>query len=260
MPSQKQLKWSELKVGLTVLAACITLGVLIFLMSGTGGLFTTKVQSPSIPLSIGPATDGGLQYTRDYPNLLLQTTWRALEETGDIKMLANPTLVAKSGDKAKFLVGGEFPVPIASAGAGNVITVTIEWKEFGVKLDFTPTVESDNSVTLEVAPEVSRLDFTNQLVLNGFVVPVIDTRKTSTTVHLNSGEHLVIGGLKQTERTKVVKKVPLLGDIPLINLFFSTTKTETVDRELLVVVSPELVEAASTTLPKLPTDGKLQKK
>ena len=82
----------------------------------------------------------------------------------------------------------------------------------------------------------------------------------SSTVHLNSGEHLVIGGLKQTERTKVVKKVPLLGDVPLINLFFSTTKTETVDRELLVVVSPELIESAATVMPKLPTDGKLQQK
>ncbi len=226
----------------------------------TGGLFTTKVASPSIPLSIGPLTDGGLQYSHDYPNFLLQSTWRALEETGDIKILANPTLVAKSGEKAKFLVGGEFPIPIASGGGSNLVTVTIEWKEFGIKLDFTPTVERDGSITLVVAPEVSRLDFTNPLVLNGFVVPIIDTRKTSTTVHLNSGEHLVIGGLKQTERSKTVKKVPLLGDVPLLNVFFSTAKTETVDRELLVVVSPETVEAATNSMPTLPFDGTIRRK
>src|SRR6185503_14610574 len=120
------------------------------------------------------------------------------------------------------------------------ITVTIEWKEFGVKVEFTPHVEADGSITLEVAPEVSQLDFTNPLTLSGFNIPIFITRKTSTTVHMNPGEHLVIGGLKQTDRNKTVKKVPILGDIPLVGFFFSTTKTEKVDRELLVVVSPEM--------------------
>lgn len=226
----------------------------------TGGLFTTKVASPSIPnQNIGPLTDGGLSYTRDAGNFFLESSWRALEETGDVKILANPTLVAKSGEKAKFLVGGEIPIPIATGGGGTVVQVTIEWKEFGIKLDFTPTVERDGTITLEVAPEVSRLDYTNPLVLAGFVIPLIDTRKASTTVHLNAGEHLVMGGLKQTERTKVVRKVPLLGEIPLLNLFFSYTKTETVDRELVIVVSPELIES-SGSMPKLPTDGVIHQK
>jgi pilus assembly protein CpaC len=226
----------------------------------TGGLFTTKVSSPSIPNQfVGPLTDGGLSYSRDAGNFLLESSWRALEEKGDIKVLANPTLVAKSGQKASFLVGGELPIPIASGGTGNVITVTIEWKSFGIRLDFTPTVESDGSLTLEVEPEVSRLDYTNPLTLSGFSVPLIDTRRASTTVHMNSGEHLVLGGLKQTERTKVARKVPVLGDIPLLNLFFSYSRTESVDRDLLIVVSPEMIES-STSMPKLPTDGRLQTK
>ncbi len=227
----------------------------------TGGVFTTKVSTPTIPnQTTGPRTDGGLSYVRDYPNFLLETSWRALQETGDIKILANPTLVAKSGCKAKFLVGGELPIPIAAGGSGNVVTYTIVWKEFGIKLEFTPTIERDGSITLEVEPEVSRLDFTNETVLGGFIVPVIDTRKASTTVHMNSGENLVIGGLKQTERTKTVRKVPLLGEIPLLSMFFSNTITETVDRELVVVVSPETIEGGSASMPKLPTDGLLTPK
>ena len=210
-------------------------------------------------LTVGPNTDGFFAFTNKFGDLEMQTTWRALEEKGDIRILANPTLVARSGEEAKFLAGGEFPIPIASTSGSNSIAITIEWKEFGVKVDFTPTVDADGGITLKVAPEVSDLDFTNPLQLNGFVVPLISTRKTSTTVHLNAGEHLVIGGLKQTTHTKVVKKVPVLGDIPLLNLFFSATHNEDIDRDLLVVVSPEMLAGGSSKLPALPTDRPLKK-
>ncbi len=216
-----------------------------------GGLFTTKVQDPSLPLSIGPSTDGALHYQNNHGTFLIQTTWRALEEKGDLRTLANTTLMAKSGEKASFLSGGEIPVPVATGSAG---TVSIEWKEFGVRLAFTPTVLEDNSVTLMVAPEVSQLDFTNPLRLAGFTIPSLISRKASTTVNLNASEHLIIGGLKQTDRVKVVKRVPILGQIPLLGFFFTNTRTETVNHDLLVVVSPELVETAATSLPALPTD------
>ena len=179
---------------------------------------------------------------------------RLLEEKGDIRVLAHPTLMAKSGEKASFLAGGEFPIPVASAQGANAVTVTIEWKEFGVKLDFTPIIGDDGKITLKVAQEVSQIDFTNPLALNGFTVPTVITRKTSTTVELGSGEHLVIGGLKQTDKLKTVRRIPILGQIPIAGIFFSSTRTESVDRELLVVVSPELVQSASSTLPALPTD------
>lgn len=210
-------------------------------------------------LAVGDQADGFFGFTNKVGDLRVEATWRALLQTGDLRILANPTLVAKSGEKASFLAGGEFPVPIASATGGNLVSFTIEWKEFGVKLDFTPTVESDGGITLEVAPEVSQLDFTNPVTLNGFVVPTVNTRKTKTTVHLNPGENLVIGGLKQTDRTKVVRKVPLLGDIPLLGLFFSHTETNSIDRDLLIVVSPEMIDA-SASMPKLPTDGLLTPK
>ncbi|TMQ51397.1 MAG: hypothetical protein E6K73_06030 [Candidatus Eisenbacteria bacterium] len=218
-----------------------------------GGSFTGKVSSPSSPLNLGPATDGFIHFQRTN-DWLIQSTWRMLEEKGDIRVLAHPTLMAKSGEKASFLAGGEFPIPVASAQGANAVTVTIEWKEFGVKLDFTPIIGDDGKITLKVAQEVSQIDFTNPLALNGFTVPTVITRKTSTTVELGSGEHLVIGGLKQTDKLKTVRRIPILGQIPIAGIFFSSTRTESVDRELLVVVSPELVQSASSTLPALPTD------
>jgi len=229
-----------------------------------GGLFTTKITNPSIPLTVGPTTDGILTYDKNNGDLSLQVAWKALEQKGAIRTLANPTLVARSGEKASFLAGGEFPVPVAQGGTAvttssggtlaSASSVTIEWKEFGVKVEFTPTVLDDNTIALKVAPEVSALDFTNPIEISGFRVPVINSRKTSTSVDVRSGEHLVIGGLKQTDRSRTVRKVPLLGDIPLLGLLFRSTTTQTQDRELLVIVSPEIVVSSSTELPPLPTD------
>ncbi len=222
-----------------------------------GGLYTTKVSSPSDPLSIGPVTDGFMNYRRARGDVSLQTIWRALEEKGDVRVLASPTLVARSGQKASFHAGGEFPVPVASSAGGaggNFVTITIEWKAFGVQVDFTPTVEEDGTITLEVDTEVSQIDFSNPLTLSGFTVPAVVTRRTSTTVSLRGGEHLVIGGLKQADRLRSVKRVPVLGHIPLLGFFFTHTLTDRVERELLVVVSPEVLGAAASTLPALPTD------
>ena len=225
----------------------------------TGGILTSKISpyTDNPPgLTVGPKTDGFLGYARNAGDLRLQVTWKALEEKGDLRTLATPTLVTRSGMPASFLAGGEIPVPIASGAAGNTQAVTIEWKSFGVKLDFTPTVEEDNSITLKVAPELSQLDFSSPLSLSGFALPTLITRKASTTVNLRAGEHLAIGGLKQTDKVKQVRRVPILGYIPLLGFFFTNTKTEKVDRDLLVVVSPELVEQAESTVPPLPTDRK----
>jgi pilus assembly protein CpaC len=229
-----------------------------------GGLFPAKITDPSVPVGLGPNTDGILNYNKNNGNLSLQVAWKALEQKGDIRTLANPTLVARSGEKASFLAGGEFPVPVAQGGSAvgtstggtlsSASSVTIQWKEFGVRVEFTPTVLDDNTVSLTVAPEVSALDFTSLIEIAGFRVPAINSRKTSTSVDVRSGEHLVIGGLKQTDRSKTVRKVPLLGSIPLFGLLFKSTTTETQDRELLVIVSPEIVASSTPKLPPLPTD------
>lgn len=224
----------------------------------SGGLYTTKVATPTIPLLIPPeagsASDGLLHYEHTGGNWFLETRWKALEQNGNLRTLANSTLMARSGEKASFLSGGELAIPISSGSVGGGSAVTIEWKEYGVRLNFTPTVEEDNSITLKVAPEVSQIDFSNPLRLSGFVVPSLISRKASTTVNMNAGEHLIIGGLKQSDKVKVVKRIPVLGRIPLLGILFTNTRTETVDHDLLVVVSPELVEGASSSLPALPTD------
>jgi pilus assembly protein CpaC len=218
-----------------------------------GGLYTTKVFSPTHPLTVGPRTDGFIAYDRNNGDLSLQATWRLLEEHGDLRTLASPTLVARSGEKASFLSGGEIPVPIASNTGAGQVTITIEWKEYGVKVDFTPTVLENGTLSLQVAPEVSALDFSYPLQLVGFTVPALITRKTSTTVQLRAGEHLVIGGLKHTEKNRTVRRVPVLGHIPLLGFFFSNTSVDNSERELVVVVSPEVV-APTAELPALPTD------
>lgn len=228
-----------------------------------GGLMTSKISPPATDanniitgLTVGPSTDGFFGWNKNNTDQVLQVAWKALEEKGDLRTLATPTLLTRSGQPASFLAGGEIAVPIASAAQAGQTQLTIEWKQFGALLNFTPTVEEDNSITLKVAPELSALDFSNPLKLSGFTVPTLITRKASTTVNLHSGEHLAIGGLKQTVKTKVVRRVPILGYIPLLGFFFTNTRTESVDRDLLVVVSPEIVEQASTTVPPLPTDPK----
>lgn len=222
-----------------------------------GGLYTTKVEPPAYPLLPGaapggqfpkPDADGFLGYQRNAGNLDLQMEWKALEENGDIRMLANPSLLARSGEKASFLAGGEFAYQIIS-GSGTGAAPAIAFKEYGVHVEFTPYVEEDGTIRLKVAPEVSEPDWTRSV----FGVPPLNSRKASTTVTLKPGESLVIGGLKQTTRNKLVRKVPVLGHVPLLGVLFTYKRDEVSQKELLITVSPELVEPSSVA-PALPTD------
>ena len=216
----------------------------------SGGLFITKVESPHDPLFLGPTTDGFSVFTKADGTLTLMGTLRAMEQKGAARTLASPNLVALSGDSASFLAGGEFPVPIAKSASETGITVTIEWKEFGVKLAFIPTVLDSNRIRLFVAPEVSAPDNTHAVLLNGYIVPGLVTRRVSTTVEMKDGDVLVIGGVKQREVVKTVSKFPILGDIPLVNLLFKHTKTETLDRDLVIVVSPQIVRQMARSFPR----------
>lgn len=219
----------------------------------SGGLFIEKTGAG--------IRDGVLAYTRTAGDLFLSTQWKALESTGDIRTLANPTVVARSGEDATFLSGGQFPVPIAtgggvSTGTSIVQTVTIEWKEFGIRLNMKPTMLEDGTMNLKVEPEVSALDFSTPLKVSGFEVPIINTNKTSTTVVLRPGEHLMIGGLKYQKSAKAVNKIPILGDIPLLGFFFSSTHTRVESRNLLITISPETITASATAIPAI-SDGKV---
>jgi pilus assembly protein CpaC len=220
----------------------------------SGGLFVTKVESPANPLIIGPNTDAFATWRRTDGSASFLSTMRLLEESGAARTLASPNLVATSGDSASFLAGGEFPVPIARSVDDTGITVTIEWKEYGVRLNFVPTVLDGGRIRLRVAPEVSAPDFSRAVTFGGYVVPGVVTRRVATTVEMGSGDVLVIGGVKHTENVKSVKKVPILGDIPLLKVLFKSTKTESVDRDLVIAVTPTILAQLAKTFPVLPTD------
>lgn len=175
----------------------------------------------------------------------------ALESTGFAYTLAEPSLVTLSGQTATFLAGGEFPVPVQ---AGVNEAVTIQFKEFGVRLSLTPTVLDENRIVMKVAPEVSELDFTAAVSSGDVEVPALRVRRTDTTVSLGDGESFVISGLISTESTGGMDRLPGLSNIPILGAFFRASQLETEDRELVMIVTPRLVQPlrAGAELPPLP--------
>lgn len=175
----------------------------------------------------------------------------ALETSGFAYTLARPSLVALSGQSASFLAGGEFPIPVPSSGSDSV---SIEYKEFGVRLTLTPTVIDDQRITLKVAPEVSELDFVNGITIEGTTVPALSVRRSDTSVSLASGESFIISGLISTNRSAQVNQLPGLGNLPVIGAFFRNSQTRTEERELLMIVTPHLVQpiASDAVLPSMP--------
>lgn len=179
----------------------------------------------------------------------------ALETKGLAKTLAQPTLVALSGERASFLAGGEFPVPVAQTGSGgNGTAVTVEFKPFGVSLGFTPTVLGDGTINLLVEPEVSAIDPAASFSLGNLTIPGLRTRRASTTVQLRDGESFAIAGLLSSDFQTTVDQVPLLGSIPIIGALFRSTHFKKGETELLIVVTPHLVAPIRPEQVRLPTD------
>ena len=182
------------------------------------------------------------------------STWTglidALQEDGLVKVLAEPTLIALSGQTANFLAGGEFPIPVPQ-GLG---TVAIDYKKFGVGLNFTPTVLSENVISIQVAPEVSELDFTTAVQFSGFVVPGITTRRASTTIELADGQSFAIAGLLRDSIKSQVSKFPLLGDIPILGALFRSQSFLKNKTELIIIVTPHLVKPLNMAKQTVPTD------
>jgi len=175
----------------------------------------------------------------------------ALREDGLIKVLAEPTLIALSGREAKFLVGGEYPIPVPQ-GDGDI---TIDYKEFGVKLIFTPTVLSKDKIGIDVSPEVSELDFTAAFQYGGYVVPGLTTRKASTRVELADGQSFAIAGLLSDNVRENISKFPFLGDIPVLGALFRSESFIKDETELIIVITPHLVEPYDAEKIELPTDN-----
>jgi len=165
----------------------------------------------------------------------------ALIQNNKANLLSEPRMTVMDQETAKILVGGEIPIPMVQSSVANAIS--IEWKEFGVSLDVTPKIGADDTITLKVAPSVSGLDFANGIRISGFDVPALRTRKAETSVQVKNGETVVIGGLLQTDTSSTVKKIPILGDIPLLGHLFRSTSKEKAETELIIFVTPEIVEA-----------------
>ena len=172
----------------------------------------------------------------------------ALRQNALLKILAEPNLLALSGQRASFLAGGEFPVPIPQVSASGVApTITVSFKRFGVLLDFLPTIMDDDVIRLAVAPEVSEIDnaIAITLVAGGSPVPGLNTRKVQTTVELHPGQTLAIAGLLQLELDGTLNRIPYLGDLPIVGPFFSNNTGRRIEKELVVLVTPYLVEPMS---------------
>ncbi len=230
--------------------------------SATVGFFGGNVVQARIPIlrdPLGERVTAAFKYTSLSGDREIGAVVRALEADGTLKTLASPNLVAVNGEKARFLAGGEIPIPIVqSAGTGNT-SINVEFKEFGVKLDFEPTVIDSGIINLRVVPEVSQPDFSNAVVISGFLIPAFRTRRVDTVVELKDGQSLVIGGLTNTEVQKNDTGIPLLKNIPLIGYLFKNTREQITEQELVVLVSPRIIRPLEANeVPALPNPMKVK--
>jgi pilus assembly protein CpaC len=221
-----------------------------------GSVSTGQFNPPTIPKvdsGVNSATatlSDALNVFLFRPDLNLGATIKLLESRGLLEVLAEPNVLAQNGKEASFVAGGEFPYPVVqgSTGGGSA-AVTIQFREFGVRLNFVPTITPRGSIALRVAPEVSALDFTHGLTVNGFSVPAITLRKLDTEVELNDGQSFAIGGLLDNRLTDTIEKIPFLGDLPILGKFFQSKSHDKENTELLVLVTPELVRPIPQGMP-----------
>ena len=221
----------------------------------------TGVANPS-SLALGAIVDSFGILTKRFGafGLDFNSVLDALERKGAITTLAEPTLVALSGETASFLAGGEFPVPVlgnsggGGSGGNNNSSITVQFKPFGVSLAFTPTVLADGVINLVVAPEVSSIDPTASIVINNLRIPGLQTRRAKTTVELHDGESFAMAGLLRTDFQDTVRQFPILGSIPIIGALFRSTNFQREETELVIIVTPRLVRPVRANAMKLPTD------
>jgi len=185
-----------------------------------------------------PTTIGFGTILSDFGTSKLLGLLNADEQTGTARILAEPTLMAGNKDSASFLAGGEIPIPVAQNSSTGVPTITIIWREFGVKLNFWSEILSDSLVKLHIRPEVSSLDFGNAIEISGFKIPALRTRHMETTIDVRRDQSLIISGLMDDERQKTKQGIPYLKDIPILGNLFSSTNWQRNETELLVVVTP----------------------
>src|SRR6202522_3256147 len=206
---------------------------------------------PSSPFPNSAAVSNALNLFFFNPQVHLGAVIEALKTQNLLQILSEPNLIAMNGTEASFLAGGEFPFPLAQQNASGIATVTIQFREFGVRLKFTPVIQPNGNIHLHVAPEVSTLDFADAVTVAGTTIPAISTRKADTEFELQDGQSFVIAGLIDNRVTNVGNKVPFLGDIPIIGNFFKSKSDQKSNSELMVLCTVHRV-APSVQAPKGP--------
>ncbi len=223
-----------------------------------GSVTTGQFTAPGISISGSSGTVSSvnpLNIFAFYPGIDLGVTIQALEQKGLAEVLAEPNVLAKNGHQASFLAGGEYPYPVAQTGAtgGASAPITIQYKQYGVLLAFLPTITNRGTIRLQVAPEVSALDYANSVNIGGAQVPALTIRRVKTEVELSDGQSFVIGGLLDNRENENFQKIPFIGDIPILGKFFQSMQRTKSNTELIVIVTPELVNPieAGAPLPEL---------
>jgi pilus assembly protein CpaC len=222
-----------------------------------GSTATQQFPAPSLPTNPNPNNATAPFVFSDLlniflfrPDLNLGATIKALEIKGVLQTLAEPNVLAENGKQASFLAGGEFPYPVFQGSAAGTGAVTIQFREFGVRLNFIPTITPRGTIRLQVAPEVSSLDFANGLTIQGFNVPALTTRKVKTDIELQEGQTFAIGGLLDKRVTESLQRMPFIGDLPILGKLFQSRSVNRQNTELVVIVTPELVRPIPAGAPR----------
>jgi pilus assembly protein CpaC len=237
------------QIGVNLFSSDPTSGFKFGIGQGDGSATTGPGSSP---FSVGSLLTGGttLGAAGKLFGLDLAGAIDLAEKDGLVSILAEPNLTALSGETASFLAGGEFPIPVSQ----SLNAVTIEYKQYGVGLAFTPVVLADGRISMRVRPEVSELSNEGAVKLNDFIVPALTTRRAETTVELGSGQSFMIAGLLRNSNTNDISKAPFLGDLPILGALFRSTNYRRSETELVIIVTPYLVRPVSNQM-AVPTDG-----
>jgi pilus assembly protein CpaC len=206
---------------------------------------TAAISSAGIPITLGQLLNVFIFRS----DINLGVVIQALEEKNLLQVLAEPNVLAETGKEATFLAGGQFPFPVVQGSTGGVPVVTIQFREYGVKLAFTPVITPEGLIHLKVAPEVSSLDYTNALTIQGFTIPSLATRSVQSEMILKDGQSFVIAGLVNNQVVEQFSKIPGLGDLPILGQFFKSRSISKSQDELLVMVTPHIVRLDAPTKP-----------
>jgi len=244
------------------------LGLNVFSLGAANSIGSVTTQQFSPPTISGGATTGtgaaSTPLTANLTNMLnlfifrpdinLGATLEALETKGVVQVLAEPNVLTVNGKQGTILAGGQYPYPVVQGTTGTGAgAVTIQFKEFGVRLNFIPTVTPRGTIRLQVAPEVSSLDLANGVTISGFTVPGLDVRRVKTEVELSEGQSFAIGGLLDNRETQTLEKIPFIGDVPILGKFFQSISKSKTNTELIVIVTPVIVAPipAGAPLPEI---------